>query len=177
MKKINLFLYIVIIINILAMIILLFKQEPEMNHYELEIENLEEFTDVYGQGVAIDRYKEFIKILAEDNLPSLYVDTQGMDESKRKEYYQEKQEILKNNYSIQSYEDFNSIYNQMGIFSNPNIRLKKVKIIKNSCKMEEEYTQTAVELRYSHFKKLKLYVYVANVMTNDKPMFIIKAYN
>ena len=86
MKKINLFLYIVIIINILAMIILLFRQEPEMNNYELEIENLEEFTDVYGQGVAIDRYKEFIKILAEDNLPSLYVDTQGMDESKRKEY-------------------------------------------------------------------------------------------
>lgn len=177
MKKINLFLYIIIIINIFAMIILLFEEKPEVNNYELQIDNLKELTNVYGTGIAIERYKDFIKILAEDNLPSLYVDIHDMDQKQLEQYYQQKKDMLKNNYSIQSYEDFIDIFSKMKIYSNPKIKLKSVKIKKGSCKKEEQYTQTVVELRYSNFKRLKLYVYVANVMTEDKPMFMIKAYN
>lgn len=115
--------------------------------------------------------------MAEDNLPSLYVDIHDMDQKQLEQYYQQKKDMLKNNYSIQSYEDFIDIFSKMKIYSNPKIKLKSVKIKKGSCKKEEQYTQTVVELRYSNFKRLKLYVYVANVMTEDKPMFMIKAYN
>lgn len=178
MKKVNIFLVILIVINLMVTLFLLFgKEKKVVSNPELQIDNFEEFSKVYGGGSTVTMYKDFLRVLLEDSLPSLYIDTRELDTKQLQDYYESHKAMLTDSYSIHNYNDFNDIVENIKFYENEKIKLKKVKLKKGSCKMDKDYTEMIVEVRYTKFKKLKLNVSVINVLTKLQPTFKIKMYN
>ena len=176
MRKINLILIILIIINIFAFIIISF-YEKKVDLYksdDVEIENINEFIEVYRTGPSVERYTKFIQAIGEQNLPGICEETKDFTSEQLESYYTINKDKLIYTCGINNKEDFFKIIDKVQIFKNTNLRFKKAKIKKGSCILGKTYTSTKIKLYYSKNKTLSLNIQIANTVEADKPMFIVQ---
>lgn len=161
-KIINLILILIILLNVILMTLLLIDKDKHKDVYKINIANYKEFISVYGDEKIGEYYKKFIQKWIEETMPSIYNDVKDLDEKELKEYYNKQENVLKTSAGIQNYNDFKDLVLALDMYRNVDVKYKKVEVVKNSCKKNENYTDSVVKIKYEGNRVLKLNISIMN---------------
>lgn len=157
-KIINIILVLLILLNVIIMTILLIDKNNNKDQYDIDIKNFDEFMDVYDNETMGIYYKRFVQKLVEETLPSTYTEVKGLNDDELKEHYEQNTDLIAMTIGIENYEDFKKLVPQLSMYEDVDAKYKQIKILKNSCALNEDtgYIDTTVRIKYEDNKKLTL---------------------
>jgi len=181
MSKLEKFLILIIIINLFASIFIIFGKNKNEEIKVFEIGNYDEFVNTYMAGPSPERYRNFVQELVENKFDTLYKETEGLSDSDLKKYY-DKNNItndmvslssISSNYGISDYTNFEKLVKKLRVINEKGAKYKKCNIIKQSCKMNSDYTTSEIIFTYSKSQKIKMTIEMSNLVQYDIQMFKI----
>lgn len=181
MSKLNKFLILIIIINLFASIFIIFGEGKNDEEEIFEIGNFDEFVGTYMAGPSPERYRTFIEELVENKFNTLYENTKNLSDTELKNYYEQNNKTsdmvsvstLQSNYGISDYDNFKRLVNKLRVINEKGAKYKKCSIVKESCRMNSDYTTSEIILTYSKSQKINLTVEMSNLVQYDIQMFKI----
>lgn len=183
MSKLDKFLIMIIIINLFASIFIIFgegnKKSKDVEIFE--IVNFQEFVDVYKVGPSPERYRTFVAELVNERFNELINNTKGMSDSQLKEYYEKNNttndvsviSTMQSKYGISDYDTFYRLVKKSHKLNEKNSVYKKSSIVKNSCKLNQNYTTSEIVLKYSKSEEIHLVIEMSNIIKDDVQAFKI----
>lgn len=189
MKKINLLIRIVLIINIFLLVYLVFFVEPieEYTYFEYKSKvegkqenNVEEnkifpenyyiFATSYKGEIPKDYFYKGLYNLVNEELKNIYLDTKNMSDSKIKTYFEENKEKIALNIGIQSIEDFKNLINCIKIYNNEELQYESTLLESDTYKNNEDFVEFNIIINYSNNEKITFKVYFSNFNNIDEPL-------
>lgn len=142
--------------------------EEQTAKLDIVVENLYEMVKLSNRSIDTKEYTDRIKKMIEGDLKYTHIDTKDLSKTELEKQFEENKQDIFNQYGIEEFDTYKKLVEKLEIYEEP-ITVEEVRIVKNSCYVEEQYIISKINIKYDNGKQLELTLKFANDDTLERP--------